>query len=273
MKQATLVAKMRKYHLHHPVQKAAKLQAHAAASVVPSKLIVDSLSQSLEHAIRLYKALDGVCDSEWEQMAHCLVQTPYSSMLSLPGVGVVRAATCAAEFGHVDTWNSLNQMCSYAGIAPRTMQSGGPDKPAIILGLSKKCNRRLKDALLQAAHQTAMTPHTAGALLPQLKEHKLMKHYKAVNVRNGKSGLSTARMIIRKMRGMVRGETIYLPAKELSVYELKIYVMSTFEKMYNTLKGLDLTSIKPEDNCITQMEEEWKHLLESLEQKDSDINL
>ena len=273
MKQATLVAKMRKYHIHHPVQKAIKLQAHAAASIAPSKLIVDSLSRSLEHAIQLYKALEAVCDSEWEQLAISLVQTPYSSMLSLPGVGVVRATTCAAEFGHPDTWSSLNQMCSYAGIAPRTMQSGGPDKPAIVLGLSKKCNRRLKDALLQAAHQTALTPHTAGSLLPQLKEHKLMRHYKTVSARNGKSGLSTARMIIRKMRGMVRGETIYLPAKELSVYELKIYVMSTFEKMHNNLKGIDLDSIKPENNCLTQMEVEWKHLIESLEQKDSDINL
>ena len=94
-----------------------------------------------------------------------------------------------------------------------------------------------------------------------------------MNARNGKSGLSTARMIIRKMRGMVRGETIYLPAKELSVYELQIYVMSTFEKMHNNLKGIDLDSIKPEDNYLTQMEEEWKLLLESLEQKDSDINL
>ena len=100
-----------------------------------------------------------------------------------------------------------------------------------------------------------------------------MRHYKTVSARNGKSGLSTARMIIRKMRGMVRGETIYLPTKELSVYELKIYVMSTFEKMHNNLKGIDLDSIKPEDNCLSQMEEEWKNLLESLEQKDSDINL
>jgi len=273
MKPANLVAKMRKYHIHNPVQKASKLQAHAAASITPSKLIVESLSRSLEHAIQLYKALEGVCDSEWEQLALNLVQTPYSSMLSLPGIGVVRASTCAAEFGHPDTWNNLNKMCSYAGIAPRSMQSGGPDKPAIVLGLPKKCNRRLKDALLQAAHHTGMAPHAAGALLPQFKEHKLMRHYKAVKARNGKSGLSTARMIIRKMRGMVRGETIYLPAKELSVYELKIYVTSTFEKIHNTLKDIDFDSIKPENNCLIKMEEEWKLLIESLEQKDSDINL
>jgi len=72
---------------------------------------------------------------------------------------------------------------------------------------------------------------------------------------------------------MVRGETIYLPAKELSVYELKIYVTSTFEKIHNTLKDIDFDSIKPENNCLIKMEEEWKLLIESLEQKDSDINL
>ena len=264
MKLTTLTNKMRKFHLHKPVQQAEKLKAHAAASIAPDKILVEALSRSLEHAIKLYRALDEACQAEWDQMAKMLVQTPYCTLLSLPGVGVVRAVTCAAEFGHPDTWKTLDQMCAYSGIAPRTTQSGGPDKAPSIIGLPRNCNRRLKDALLQAAHQTGLTPHTAGHILPQLKEHKLMKHYKQVAARNGKSGLSTARMILRKMRLMVRGNTIYFPDEILTSDELKIYVSATFEKIKNTLKRLDLSTIESQNNCITQMEDEWKTILKSL---------
>ena len=101
-------------------------------------------------------------------------------------------------------------------------------------------------------------------MIPHLKEHKLMKHYKQVAARNGKSGLSTARMILRKMRLMVRGNTIYFPDETLTSDELKIYVSTTFEKMKHTLKHLDLSAIESENNCITQMEDEWKAILKSL---------
>ena len=271
MKVSSLSAKMRKLHINDAVNKATQLIEYASKVIAPSKIIVDTLSRSLEEAVKLYKALGEAANAELEQSAQLLVQTPYVTLLSIPGIGLVRAGAFAAEFGNPKHWRSRDQMCSYAGIAPRIWQSGGPDKAAIVIGLPHACNRRLKDALLQSAHQTGMTAHVAGKHLPQCKEHRLMRHYKQVNARAGKSGLSTARMIISLMRNMVLGGSLYLPHELiLEPEELAIYLTMSFEKMDNTLKGLSLSLVKPENNYLMQMKQQWKSILEEL--CDSDIN-
>lgn len=265
MNLGTLTKKMSKLHMHHSAKNAIKLKEAAANAVAPSKKVVNTLSRSLEAAIKLYKALEEVARTEEEQSAQLLVQTPYCTLLSVPGIGLVRAAAIAAELGDPLNWRSLSQMSAYAGIAPVTVQTGGPDEPPVVVGLPWKCNRRLKDALLQSAHQTALTEHRAGKYITQCKEHRLMRHYKQVLARDGKSGLSTARMILRFMRNMVLGESLYMPEDDtLEPQELAIYLTMTFEKIDDNLKGLSLKDISDEDNLITDLKKRWKSILESL---------
>ena len=263
MKIATLTAKLKKFRIKNPAQTAEKFKKYASEVLQPAEFLIDSLSKSLENAINLYKALEQACQVELEQSAKLLVQTPYVTMLSIPGIGVVRAAVFAAELKDPSSWHTLDQTCAYAGIAPRSYQTGGADKPAVNIGITKKCNRRLKDALLQASHQTAMHAHPAGKFEPKFKEHRLRNHYKQVEARGGKSGLSTGRMILRIMRPMVQALSIYLPnhshgKKDIQWEpdELALYVTSAFEKMDNNLKGFDFSSIK--NNQLEKLKKDWR---------------
>ena len=274
MNLSTLSKKMCKYHMHNSAAKAAKLKETAAKAIAPPQSIVDTLSRSLEVAVRIYIALEEAARVEGEQAAQLLVQTAYCTLLSLPGVGLVRATAIAAELGNPLNWRSLPSMCAYAGIAPVTLQTGGPDGAPITVGLPWKCNRRLKDALLQSAHQTAETDHRAGQFLPKCREHRLMRHYKQVSSRNGKSGLSTAKMIIRIMRCMVLGSCPYLPEDGiLDEEETAIYLTATFQKMDDNLKGIPLNHIKPEENMLIQMKKQWKSILEKICKGPIDFNI
>ena len=269
MKPATLVEKLKKSHLKDVVGVTAKLQAYSAAAIAPPKAIVSSLSISLSIAIELYKALEQACFAEKQLMVELLVQTPYVVMLSIPGIGVVRAAVFAAELKAPATWHTLDQTCAYAGIASRSLQTGGAAKPAENIGLPKSCNHRLKDAILQAAHHTGMQDHYAGRFDPKFKEHRLKRHYTQVTARGGKSGLSTGRLIFRLMRGMVKSESLYLPnhsqGKEKMTVppeELLVYISATFNKIDNTLKEFDLKSIK--NNRIEILKKQWQESLTAL---------
>ena len=53
---------------------------------------------------------------------------------------------------------------AYAGIVPRTLQSGGPDSPAVQGHASPRCNRILKDWTVQSAQKI----HLYGP--PELKD-------------------------------------------------------------------------------------------------------
>ena len=66
-------------------------------------------------------------------------------------MGVVLASALAAELGaHLHT-ASFSRQCAYAGIVPRTSQTGGPGQPATQGTAPRRCNRILKDYLVQAA--------------------------------------------------------------------------------------------------------------------------
>ena len=47
----------------------------------------------------------------------------------------------------------LKALCAYAGIVPRTHQSGGPDSAAVQGKASSRCNHILKDWTVQSAQK------------------------------------------------------------------------------------------------------------------------
>ena len=56
--------------------------------------------------------------------------SPYAMLTSIPGIGFTLASGMAAELGDPSRLSSVDSLCAFAGIVPRTFQSGGPDKPA-----------------------------------------------------------------------------------------------------------------------------------------------
>jgi transposase len=102
-------------------------------------------------------ALSGQIE-QFEQRLEELVEVtpPMQLLMSLPGVGVILAATMALEIGDLGRFASAERLASYAGTTPRVHASGdrvryGRTRPDV--------NRYLKWALAEAANSVAVN-HT-----------------------------------------------------------------------------------------------------------------
>ena len=120
-------------------------------------------------------------------------------LTSIPGIGFVLAAGLAGELGDPKHLGKLDSLCAYAGIVPRTLQSGGPDSPAIQGHASPRCNRILKDWTVQSAQKI----HLYGP--PELKDR--ITRWNA----NGQHGIfAAARHHLRLVSTLVKNEIPYL---------------------------------------------------------------
>jgi transposase len=101
-------------------------------------------------------------------------------LMSLPGVGVILAATIALEIGEVERFPSAEHLAAYAGTTPRVHSSGGHTR----YGRTRPdVNRYLKWAFAEAANSVAVNHtrcpdrHVSG-LYRQLRQRK--GHSKAI---------------------------------------------------------------------------------------------
>jgi transposase len=95
---------------------------------------------------------------QFEKRLEGLIEAPPSMrlLMSLPGVGVVLAATIQLEIGEIGRFPSAEHLASYAGTTPRVHSSGdrtryGRTRPDV--------NRSLKWAFAEAANSVAVN-HT-----------------------------------------------------------------------------------------------------------------
>jgi transposase len=92
---------------------------------------------------------------ELEQRLQALVKvTPEMQwLMSMPGVGVILAATIALEIGEVERFPSAMHLASYAGTTPRVHASGGKVRYG---ALRSDVNRYLKWAFAEAGNSVAV---------------------------------------------------------------------------------------------------------------------
>jgi len=255
MRLDTLVKRLRKRHVHNPEQAAMKLKALADQVLPPPPGLIPYELQSLSTKVGMLHSVREAIAMELNQMARCLVQTPGFVITSISGIGVVLAGHIMAEYGCPDLWPHADNMASYAGIVPRQKQTGGPGKPARVGHLPLDANRILKDYLLQAAYHAG----TTGS-------HRIREHFEQVENREGRSRLSTAKLLVRVIRAMVKSEMVYLPREILhpSGPLPNGYVASYYQDMADTLdrkwRRFDLSGIPPEQNQMLK----WKETVDDI---------
>ena len=255
MRPETLVKRLCKGHVHHPEKTALKMKAAAEQVLPPPPNLIAYESKSLNQKVGLLRSLRAGIVSETEEMARCLVRTPGVFLTSVPGVGVVLAGHIMAEYGCPDHWPDADNMASYAGIVPRSKQTGGPAKPAKVGRLPRDANRILKDYLLQAAFHAG----TTGS-------HRIQEHFQRVENREGRSRLSTAKLLVRVMRKMVKTEMIYLPdeilrpGKQLPPNYVIDYYREATEAMDRKWSKFDLSGIPDKDNRLIK----WKETVDDI---------
>jgi transposase len=273
MRMETLAKRLRQGRTQNPEKTAAKLKELAQSALLPDPAIVPYLEKSLATKVRHLKALRESLRTEENEMARCLVQTPGFLLTTIPGLGVVLAGGIIAEYGDTRDWRVPDQMASYAGIVCRQYQTGGPASDPVKGRLPIDANHHLKDQLLQAAYHTGSWGHPAWRRLGLPGEHPLYEQYHSVELREGKSHLSTAKKLLRTAAAMVRDERIYLPANALKpclpdampAEQFVAYHQIVAEMLKSKWKGYDLSGIPEESNRLTcwlqNTDELAKHLL------------
>ena len=165
-KRSTLAGLISRAGGRRPEAVASKLQSYAASVLHASPEYVSTMQFSLAQHVALYRCLKDNIDALEREIALWLAQTQGAYLMTVKGVGMVLTAGVAAEIGDPATQRPVNNLVSYAGIIPRVSQSGGPDSEAHTGSVSKRCNRILKDYLVQSASHIGL--HGADDLM---KDH------------------------------------------------------------------------------------------------------
>jgi len=148
-KQKVLVRELQKFEVKEPEVKAAKLLAYATEVIESPSELVGTLQSSLRNEIILYEGLIRCIEQIEKEMALLLAPTPGALLTTIKGTGITLAAGVTAEIGPMAFQNSLRRLTSYAGIVPRVKQTGGSENAASHGTVSRRCNRILKNYIVQ----------------------------------------------------------------------------------------------------------------------------
>lgn len=211
-KRSTLVDIFDRAGAQEPDKKAAQLQAYAAAVLHTPKEYVTTLQTSLTQHVALYRCLLNNIDSLEKEMANWLAQTQGAFLMTVKGIGLVLAAGVSAEIGNPASQKPVNNLVSYAGIIPRVSQTGGSEGTTYVGSVAKRCNRILKDYLVQSASHIGL--HGADDL-------KVDHKRRDANGQHANYGI--ARRYLRIGMHMMRHSHIYLPEdlRDSSTFEAR----------------------------------------------------
>jgi len=199
-KRSTLAGLISRAGGQRPEELATKLQSYAATVLHAAPEYVPTMQLSLAQHVALYRCLQDNIDALERETAVWLAQTQGTFLMTVKGVGMVLAAGVAAEIGDPATQRPVNNLISYAGIIPRVTQTGGPDSEAYIGSVAHRCNRILKDYIVQSASHIGL--HGVADLR---EDH----HRRDAAGQHANYGI--ARRYLRIGMHLMRNSTIYLP--------------------------------------------------------------
>jgi len=134
------------------------------------------------------------------ELAYWLAHTPGALLTSIGGVGVTLAAAITAELGPPNQWRAVRRLCSYAGVIPRVKQTGGPERQAIATHVQSRCNKRFKNAILQAVEKVCIWG-----------SDDLRQTAQKLEARGAHREFAMAKRLVRLCKNLVATGTVYRP--------------------------------------------------------------
>jgi len=179
-----------------------KLQTYAAHVLNTPTEYLSALQVSLTQHIKYFTCLqDSIAQLE-KEMALWLAQTQGAFLTTIRGIGIVLAAGATAEIGDPTKQKPVANLVSYSGIIPRVKQTGGPEGKTRIGKVSKRCNRILKNYVVQSAHHM-------GLHGPE----DLMADYKRRDANGQHADFGIGRRYLRMGMCLMRTSQVYMPKR------------------------------------------------------------
>jgi transposase len=227
---AALIKKLKAAGLRRAEAKAAQLQAHAASTLGGDPRLSGVLQTALAHEVRLYREVGTCIASAEKEIALRLATCPGALLTATRGTGIVLAAGVFSELSGDSLSKAVRRSVSYAGIIPRTEQTGGPDKPAVQRSVSRRSNHWLKNSVVQCAN------HVGQHGPPELKEDHARRK---ANGQHADFGIG--RRYLRIAIRLMRNREIYLPEAlrdRSDTPALKAYYLKTWPHLVAKWKKL-----------------------------------
>jgi transposase len=195
-----LIEILRRFGTSKAEKTAAKLQQYAAKVLQAPVEYVDTMQLSLSQHVKHIRCLKESVAQMDKQIALSLAQTQGAFLTTVRGIGLILAAGVTAEIGDVNQQKSLNHLASYSGIIPRVKQTGGLEGKTYTGPVAKRCNRILKDYVVQSAYHL-------GLHGPQ----DLMTDYKRRDASGQHADFGIGRRYLRMAMRLMRTSQVYLP--------------------------------------------------------------
>lgn len=233
---------------------AAQLKEWAKIALPPEPGEVPILQSIVSKQVSLYRGLDANIQALEREMAYWLAQTPGALLTSISGIGVTLAAGWMAERGGPREWRAARRTCSYAGVVSKTKQTGGPEREPVVGHAQHRCNKRLKNTVLQTVEKVR-----------QHGSQELLEQYAELDERGAHTERIMAKRLIRICKSIVLGANIYRPKALLDANtgkeELAAYYASAWVKIVPKWKGVaDLSFVFGPKNPLGQ----WREMAREL---------
>ncbi len=236
-----LLKALQKCGLQQAEEAMKKLKAYVAQVLVHPAELVGMLQSALASEIRLYRCLEANIEQIHREVAQQLALTPGAMLTTIRGIGITIAAGVAAEIGDPVEQPSIRRLSSLAGIVPKTKQTGGPEGLPITGRVSKRCNRILKDYIVQGGNHLGQ--HGPADLKEDHRRRKANKQH---------ADFGMARRLLRMGMRLMKNNESYVPpglrhGAELD--DLRAY----YQQLWVTLcdkwvkAGAAQTAFKPEN--------------------------
>ena len=199
-KRDKLIEILRRHGTSKPEMTAAKLQEYAKGVLITPDEYVGTLQLSLAHHVKLLRCMEDNIEQLEKEIALWLAQTQGAFLTTVRGIGIILAAGVTAEIGDPNEQKPLNNLVSYSGIIPKVKQSGGPDGKTYIGKVSKRCNRILKNYVVQS-----------GLHLGLHGPEDLMADYKRRDAAGQHADFGIGRRYLRMAMCLMKTSQVYLP--------------------------------------------------------------
>jgi len=120
-------------------------------------------------------------------------------LVSVPGIGLIVAASLLLEVGDVSRFRNSDHLASYIGLVPDTRSTGERDMQT---GITNRSNRHLREALIEASWRAIRKDPALTLAYENFR--KRMEPNKAI--------IRIARKLVNRILCVLRTQTAYVPA-------------------------------------------------------------
>jgi hypothetical protein len=233
---------------------AAQLKELAKMALLPAPEQVLLLQRSLGHLVGLYGNLQQSIGSLDRELGYWLARTPGALLTSISGIGVTLAAGWMAELGPPTQWHAVRRLSAYAGVVPRSKQTGGPQKAPVTGHVQHRCNKRFKNVVLLAVEKVR-----------QFGPEDLRRDAEKLQAQGSHTEFGMAKRLVRLAKYLVHTGTIYRPKALMGPHTLKenlaLYYQQAWEKLLQKWKAkADLKDVFAPGHPLGQ----WRKMAQEL---------